>query len=182
MMIDSLKNIYPIIKNNGRYEFEYNIFPLSMDRFTFEDNKTNLLDIFSNDASLVLFIKEIELKMKEAASLCKFETASMYRDIIFSLNYLKSGINGYKNMFTKDIVLKIQTQNGYKLFFVKKGQILLKKSYKNHSKKYIDAFINKGTQLCKINNTTTNEKISIDYRDILYSEISGAPGTIIFTS
>lgn len=179
-MTDSLKNIYPIIKNNDRYEFEYDIFPISMDRFTFEENKSNLLDIFSDDYSLELFINGVENKMKEAASLCKFETASMYRDIIFNLNYLKSGINGYKNLFSKNIVLKIQTQNGYKLFFVSKGKILLKKSYKNYSKNYINSFINKGMELSKTYSITSNEKISIDYRDILYSEISASPATIIF--
>lgn len=173
--IDSLKNVYPIRKIEEKYDFNYNLFPLSMDRFTYEENKSNLLYIFTNENSLELFIQEIEIKMKEAASLYKFETASIFRDIILSLNYLRNGINGYKNMFFKNIFLKLQIHNGYKLFFIYNGQILFKKCYKNPSKKSIDLFIKKGLILSKSTLPIPNEKISIDFRDILYSEIISLP-------
>lgn len=177
--LESLKNIYPILKIEEKYDFSYNLFPLPMNKYTYEENKLILLDIFTNENSLKLFIYEIGIKMKEAASLYKFETASIFRDIIFSLNYLKNGINGYKNMFSEKILLKLPIHNGYKLFFIYKGQILLMKCYKNPSKKSIDLFIKKGLVLSKPTIEILNEKISIDFRDILYSEILSLPKELV---
>lgn len=177
--LESLKNIYPIIKIEEKNDFNYNLFPLFMDRYTYEENKSILLDIFTNENSLELFIQEIEIKMKEAASLYKFETASIFRDIILSLNYLKNGINGYKNMFSKNIFLKLPIHNGYKLFFIYNGQILLMKCYKYPSRKSVDLFINKGLVLSKSVIPIFNEKFSIDFRDILYSEILSLPKELV---
>ena len=170
-MIISLKNLYPIIRNNEGYDFEYNLFPLTMGKDTYEENKTILQEIFSDDKNLMKLIDRLEEKMKEAASLYRFETASTYRDMIYTLNYLKSGIYGYKNMFSKNILLKIPIPNGHKLFFVSKGQILLKESYSLITKTDIKNFINKGKKLVVANPSIQDEKVSMDFRDILYSEI-----------
>lgn len=174
-MINLLKNLYPIRKISGEYSVNYNLFPVTLNREDFETNKNILLEIFSDDMNLASFIDTLESKMKEASLEYRFETASMYRNIIYSLNYLKSGINGYRNMFSKNILLKIKADNGYKLFFISKGQIVLKKSYKRITKRSIDKFISTGDETSKYIDDLLNEKGSIDYRDIIYSEILSLP-------
>ncbi|MDR7855407.1 GIY-YIG nuclease family protein [Tissierella sp.] len=178
-MINSLKNLYPIQIINGGYDFEYNLIPLTMGKDIYEENKSILQEIFSDDRNLMKLIEKLEEKMKEAASSYRFETASTYRDMIYTLNYLKSGIYGYKNMFAKNIILKIPIPNGYKLFFVSKGQILLKESYSLVTELDVKNFINKGKDLLVANTTFINEKASMDFRDILYSEIKSLPKEMV---
>ena len=117
--------------------------------------------------------------MKEAASLYKFETASIYRDIIFSLNYLKSGISGYKSLFFRDILLTIPTKNSYKLFFVSKGEIVLKENCSILTDSYIKEFINRSLSLSTYTKIHPSERMSIDYRDILYSEVKSLPHEMV---
>ncbi|TJX15688.1 hypothetical protein E9840_02650 [Tissierella creatinini] len=174
---ESLKNLYPIKKSNGAYDFEYHLMPLTMDNDTYKRNKEVLLEIFSCDIHMDFFIAAIKGKMKEAASIYKFETASMYRDIIFNLNYLKSGISGYRNMFIKNIVLKIPYDNGIKLFFISHGRIAYKKSYKRLSSRSYSLFIDNSLRLPVP--SSSDEKMSIDYRDILYSEILSLPSNMV---
>ena len=90
--------------------------------------------------------------MKEAATLYRYETASYYRALIIGLQYIRHGISGYQTLLSKNIVLKIPAQNGFKLFLVSHGMIRLKE--------------NALTPKCKID---INEKSYIDFRDILYS-------------
>lgn len=177
-IIESLKNLYPLEKSDASYSFEYHLIPSSMDNDTYNMNKEVLLEIFSSDIHMDAFIKAIEVKMREAASIYKFETASMYRDIIFSLNYLKSGISGYRNMFLKNIVLKIPFDSGIKLFFISHGKIVHKKSYKKLSNKNYNLFIDNCLKL-PIPSPSSDEKMSIDYRDILYSEILSLPSSMV---
>lgn len=178
-MISSLKNLYPIIRNNGSYDFEYNVFPITIEKDTYEENKVLLQEIFSDDKNLMKFIDKLEEKMKEAASSYRFETASTYRDMVYSLNYLKSGIYGYKNMFSKNILLKIPIPNGYKLFFVSKGQVLLKESYLFLTEIAIKNFISNGNNLISSHPTIKDEKVSMDFRDILYSEIKSLSNEMV---
>lgn len=179
-MINLLKNLYPIRKIGGQYRFNYNLLPVAMNKQDFETNKNILLEILSDDINLIAFINMLEFKMKAASSEYRFETASMYRDIINSLDYLKNGMNGYKNMFSKNILLKINVENGYKLFFISKGKIIKKKLYKRISQKSIDKFICIGSQeTSKYIDDLLSEKESIDFRDIIYSEIQSLPKDLI---
>jgi excinuclease ABC subunit C len=173
-LVDLLKNIYPISISNDTYEFEYHLFPIKMDADLFYENRSILINLLSNDHNMALFIRCLDDKMKEAASLYKYETASLYRDIMMDFQYLKNGINGYKDLFSKNILLKIPFQNGIKLFYLSKGNILLKESYTVLIMKEMKLFINKGNKLySKVasNIDNTDEKASIDFRDILYSEV-----------
>lgn len=170
-LINSFKNLYPIIKVNEGYDFEYKLFPISMDKDLYEVNKSSLQEIFSDDNNLAKLIDKIEEKMKLAASLLQFETATTYRNMIYSLNYLKGGIYGYKNMLSQNILLKIPTPSGVKLFFVSKGEVLLKESFPSLEDRDVDKFVCKGKDLISSSNFIVNEKVSMDFRDILYSEI-----------
>lgn len=175
---ESLRNLYPINKTKNRYDFVYHLMPKDMDHTTYEKNKEILLEIFSCDKSMETFISALESKMKEAASTYKFETASMYRDIILNLNYLKAGISGYKYIFSKKIVLRIPCKSGTKLFFVSQGNIIKKKTYKRLSNKSYHLFIDKCSALASPS-PFSDEKTSIDYRDILYSEILALPKSMV---
>ena len=178
-LINSFKNIYPIAKADKGYDFEYNLMPVPMDRSIFEENKESLQEIFSDDKKMILLINRLEGKMKEAAAQLQFATASVYRDMIYGLNYLKTGIYGYKTMFLKDILLKMPITNGYKLFFVSKGEILLKSVFSTLTEDDIQDFINIGKDLKSSISSNLNEKSSMDYRDILYSEIKSLPGEMV---
>lgn len=178
-LIKHMSNLYPIEISNGEYKLDYHLMPISMDRTAFDKNKGVLMGIFSDDMELSKFISTLETNMRDAACLHRFETASMYRNIIFSLNYLKSGFSGYKIMFTQKFILKIPISNGVKLFFIYQGQILHKKCYKRLSKKSWQLFIQRGLDSLKSFDCQYNEKSRIDYRDILYSEILSFPDNMI---
>lgn len=178
-LIDSLKNIYPIEKNCENYTFQYNLFPVTMDKDEFENNKQSLEEIFSDDKKMVSLINELDKKMKEAASKLEFATASYYRDLINGLNYLKTGIYGFKTLISKDILLKIPITKGYKLFFISHGKILLKSTFTTLSQGDIEKFINMGKKFKSSIDDELEEKSSIDFRDILYSEIKSLPKEMV---
>ena len=178
-MIDLLKNIYPIKKMDGNYSFEYNLLPLSMDKEVYELNKEVLKEIFPDEEKLTKLIAILEKKMKESASSYLFETASKYKELINNLSYLKNSLYRYRAMLSKDIVLKITTQNGYKLFYISKGEILHKKNYQSLEEKDIDDFIDKGRNLIPSIPKIQEEKDSIDFRDILFSEILSLPKDMV---
>ena len=178
-LLNSLKNIYPIVKTHEGYDFQYNLIPITMNRKLFEENKNSLQEIFLYDKSMVLFINRLEDKMKEAASELQYVTASIYRDMIYGFNYLKTGLYGYKTMFFKDILLKMPIDTGYKLFFVSKGEILSKSTFPVLKEKDVENFINAGKNLSLSNSLDRNEKANIDFRDILYSEINSLPEEMV---
>lgn len=150
-----------------------------MDKDMFAVNKKSLEEVFSDNKKMILLIDRLEEKMKEAAAQLQFGTASTFRDMIYGLNYLKTGIYGYKTMFSKDIVLKIPITNGYKLFFVSKGEILLKSTFSALTEDVIQDFISTGKNLKPSVSKNLNEKSSMDFRDILYSEIKSLPDEMI---
>lgn len=186
--ISHFSNLYPIIKVENTYEFDYHIIPCQMDSSTFARNRKTLLDILNNAQNLERMICLCEVKMITAATDLKFETASLYRDVISGLKYVKHGIDGYSSLLNRQIILKLPTESGTKLFFVSEGNIIHRKLYKNINQRNLDAFIKKGEKILHISGTNqtlqkgliTNtyqtefmtEKMRVDFRDILYSEIS----------
>jgi len=181
--ISLMKNIYPVGFENNRYVFEYHIFPVVMDKNDYNHNYKILKSIFEFEDKMRLFISQAEEKMSEAANAYRYETASAYRDILNCLKYIEHGINGYKNFFSKKLVLKNPTVDGVKLFYVNKGSILLSKKYKRLSDVYLKNFINKGNLISQKQESkespNVSDKASVDYRDILYSEICSLPGDMI---
>lgn len=178
-LINSFKNLYPIVEKDNDYNFEYNLFPINMNKENFEINKESLISIFSDNNNLLLFIDKLEQKMKIAASSLEFATAAIFRDIIYGLKYLNFSIYGKDEIFHKSLILKIPITCGYKLFFVSKGKILLKKSYSLLDQQDIENFIELGESLISSNNISENQKAVIDFRDILYSEINSLPKEMV---
>jgi len=120
-------------------------------------------------------MRHLEDRMMEASSCYKYETASKYRDMLEGMKYLANGIFRYNDMISKDIVLKIPTIAGYKLFYISKGHITYKEQYSSLTKRQINAFIKKSQKQKTDLTFDMNDKSSIDFRDIIYSEILTLP-------
>jgi excinuclease ABC subunit C len=158
--------------NNG-YKFEYHMFPVTLDREAFELNRYVLLELFLKEDNIINLIEAMQLKLQEAASEYRYEVASSYRDMIQSLTVIKNGIDGYKSLATKDILLKLPIPDGYKLFFVSSGNIINSRITTFPTEELVQEFILESrSRLTAVNPIENNEKSGIDFRDILYSEIS----------
>lgn len=199
--IDSFRNLYPIVKTDNSYCCQYHLLPVALDNKTFMENRAALLDLFTNKKSLKAFLSDAENKMLEASSLYKFETASMYRDIIRNLNYIKHGINRYEKLRKSKLLLNLPTENGNKLFFISEGNIILTKNCLNPAascpgETLTDDFIKMGnqmlTQLKTIKKKTSvlpaelhldviqkDEKMQMDFHDIVFSEILSLPKEMV---
>ncbi|BCJ94091.1 nucleotide excision repair endonuclease [Anaerocolumna cellulosilytica] len=194
-IVTSLKNIYPITKNESSYQLTYNLLPLTMNRQEYIDNRQVLLELFDTPGELSKLIEVIQLKMMEASSEFRFETASMYRDLLPCIRHLQKGIEGFTALMTRNIVLKLPTPKGIKLFYIKNGTMIHKKLYKAFNKNSLANFINKGNLLVdklKTEDTPQKEwflsvtsalpltdKMTIDFRDILFSEILSLPEEMV---
>lgn len=178
-IIDSFKNLYPIRKNDNGYDFEYNFIPVTMDKDQFNINKECLIEILSNDINLTIFINELKEKMKEASTLLKFERAAYYKNMMDKLDYLMNRMSTNKNNYYGEILLKIPTQKGFKLFFIYNGEIILKESYIELFKADIDDFIRRGKVMIPSEIKDINEKTKMDFIDILFSEIQTLPKDMV---
>lgn len=186
--ISHFSNLYPIIKGENTYEFEYHIIPFQMDSITYAKNRETLLNLLNNSQNLERMIGLCEEKMLTSSKELKFETASLYRDVISGLKYIKHGIDGYSSLLRRQIILRIPTSEGVKLFYISEGNIIHRKIYKTISQRNMDNFLKKGNEILGltgsyqalqkglITNTYPKEfmtdKMRVDFRDILYSEIS----------
>lgn len=170
-IIDNFKNLYPILKTNDCYEFKYHLFPVEMDKVLFEQNKESLMSIFDNEANMNDFIGCLKNLMISESQKCNFEGASLYRDMIEHLNFLRKSLIKYNNLSHKNFVLKIPMGNNFiKLLYVSNGCIILKeKCPKNDVDIY--NFIERGNELALVHKNVLDEKSFIDFRDILYYEI-----------
>lgn len=168
-----LMNIYPILKLEEGYQFNYNLFPIKLNKEDFEQNRAVLLELFHNSDQLTIFIDYLQQKLEEAASQYRYEIASYYRDLIIDFTSIKHGLDGYKNLSLNDILLKLPTQIGYKLFYVSDGRIRNCKTVHDLSGNTIKDFLvhSQSSDSCLIPVAKT-DKSYIDFRDILYSEIS----------
>jgi len=186
-IIDSFRNLYPIIKTGEEYTFDYHLLPISLNKASFTDNRNSLMEMFTDVNKLDTFILKLEEKMKEAAALYKYETASFYRDILSGFQYIKYGISAYQNLISRDILLKIPCPEGLKLFYVSGGLIHLKEKYSAPTRKDINKFIRKGrasalsgkTEYGSVPGIDLTDKMRIDFRDVLYSEIMALPEEMV---
>jgi excinuclease ABC subunit C len=177
-IIDSLKNLYPIRIINGTYDFEYSLFPVSMNKETFQENQKSLLHLFSDVNNLDIFINILNQKMQKESSLCNFESSIMYRNIIQNMEYLKTSITKYKSIMAADICISIPLQKGHKLFFISGGNIVLKEKFSETDEinsEIKNDFIKRGIKSLNSFSAHMDEKSHMDYRDILYSEIINLP-------
>ena len=174
--MDKLKNLYPITKCNGRYVLDYHIFPIEMKEDMFHQNRAVLLELFTGEGNIGELITELQTKQEEAASSYRYEIASVYRDLIRGFHILKNGLDGYKALVSKRLLLILPIDKGYKLFLVTGGSVVHSKVCSTITEEVKEQFIREGMErFPDTKNYLENEKIWIDYRDIIYSEISDLP-------
>jgi excinuclease ABC subunit C len=171
--LDRLKNLYPIMENNGQYELEYHMFPVIMEEGTYNKNKDMLLELFTREDNIQRLIETLQSKLEEAAMAYRYELASVYRDMMHCFRMIKNGLDGYKNLASREILLTIPIEKGYKLFFVIGGNVINSLISTNLTKEIKERFIEDSMLKRSVSDDNSgNEKVQIDYRDILYSEIS----------
>lgn len=171
-IIKSFLNIYPIVKSQGTYEFTYKIFPESITRDTFENNKESLIEIFSSKECMLEFLSQIEKKMKDSASKYQFETASIYRDMQSYMKYLyDTNTSEHNQMNGKKVLMGEKIVNGYKIFYISDGRVILKKKFKTILKEAIEEFLDHARELEDKLTNMENEKRDLDFRSIVYTEI-----------
>lgn len=76
--------------------------------------------------------------MKESSLALRFEMAAYFKDMIDNLNYIRYGIFKLKTIFNKHIGLKLPIEDGYNLFYVTRGEIILKEKYRKLNDKDIE--------------------------------------------
>jgi excinuclease ABC subunit C len=176
-----LKNLYPIVKNGSNYEFEYSMFPVQMDETTFNLNRSILLELFTDENNIDYIIQALQTKLDEAVIAYKYEAASIYRDMIISFKSIKNGLNGYRELLSRNIFLKLPINNGgYKLFYIVNGLIINNMVIDKLSQTQTDIFIRESKlKQSDISPAMPNEKSWIDYRDIMFSEILNLPDEMV---
>jgi excinuclease ABC subunit C len=177
--IKKLKNLYPIVGIEQGYEAEYHLFPLKLDKEMFERNRQALLELFTADDRISLLIATLQTKLIEAVSEYRYEIASYYRDIIIGFTNISHGLDGYKKLATRDILLKLPIPVGYKLFYITGGFILHRRAVSEASAEVIADFLAESRVQSSYYPTPMDEKSGIDYRDVLYSEISDLPEEMV---
>lgn len=173
--INALKNLYPILNSGNAYIFDYHLFPVTLNKNTFNENRISLNEILSEKSKASVFIKELENKMKNEASLNNFEMASLYKDILANINYIIYSINKYNELVKRNIILTIPIEEGYKLFYISKGKIIKKEKQKElcHTDIFSEAV------LTSTEDNNLDEKSLIDFKDIIYSEIISLPESMV---
>lgn len=174
-MIEELKNVYPIEKDKRKYQFEYHVLPISMTDDEKEKNRIVIKELFLDARKMERFTKQLEQKMQKAATDYRFEIASKYRDILQAIQYLKSGMGRHQELLKKNILLKFEIPDGYKLIFVSKGEVLDKKFFATLTELEQKKFLENAIEKSRITLMKSSDKSNIDYRDILFSEIMNLP-------
>ncbi len=171
--LNRLKNLYPIIKSNQVYEFDFHMFPVAMEEYIFNQNRDILLELFEMEDNISILMEVLQSKLEEASSEYRYEIALIYRDIIKCFRMIKNGLDGYKELASNNILLTIPIEIGYKLFLVSKGNMIHSMICNELNQEIKERFISEGMlRVDEFVFPSDDEKIWIDYRDILYSEIS----------
>lgn len=176
--INIFKNLYPIRKTDNSYEFEYHLFPVTLNKDMFNENRNSLKEILSDYSKANLFINELENKMRREASLNNFEMASLYKDIINNVNFIIYSINKYNELVRHNILLTIPIEEGYKLFYISKGKIKKKEIYEKMTQTDIEVFSETALTSTE-DNYDLDEKSLMDFKDIVYSEIISLPESMV---
>lgn len=179
--IESFQNIYPIVKEEGSYEFEYHLFPARMEREVFLENRRNLEDIFSEEKSMELFVEALSRKMDAACIGQRFELAALYRDVIHAVKYINRNnlAEADKRSTRKTLVIEA-IDRGYKLFYIVNGRIIAKRRHFELDECSLLGFVERSDRLVAIIERYKNEKRDIDFRNIVNLELQDSRKKLVF--
>lgn len=170
--VQTMKNFYPLKISEGGYELEYHLFPVSMGKEAYQDNADKIRELFDIPERMEKFYTAVEEQMAEIAAQQKFELAVRYREFLNTIRYVQQYLNDTRIWMHEDVVYKVKTENGYKLFYIREGMILYSKSYKRITKVSEDAFIREARKIGK--KERMSEKSRLDYVDIVCAELMQA--------
>lgn len=177
-VLDMMRNLYPITRNCGWYQFDYHIFPTEMKKEVFEANRKILEQLFSGSRSMSRFLYAVEKEMKHAAEEERYERASQYRDLYERLTWLQKWLSRMEEWCRTDIVYTVPVKNGYKLFYISDGRIVCGDIVPENTADARTEFIRKAKPEKEKMPKPENEKGLLDYRDIIFAELSGAPDAV----
>ncbi len=173
-----LRNFYPLtFGRGGKIRFDYHIFPETMDEMAFQKNRQVLERICTDAAAMKLFIEAVERCMQQAVRQQKFEYATKYRDLAYSLKYLENGLNSYRELLDRDIIYAVPLDEGYKLFYISNGLVLYSEKVEENSAMQRCRFARRAAMVERPPEIT--EKESVDYRAIVYTELVGAKSDFV---
>ncbi len=173
-----MAKLYPIRKDEDGYQFEYNPLPYSMSERDFEENKKCLIEILSTRNHLEAFLNSLKRKMEEASSGLLFERASHYRDTLLSAEYIYRSL---ENDITKDkrILMGEKIDQGFKLFYIYDGNLIMKKSFFNLSLYDVEDFILQAENMSNHNYSKRDEKSNMDYKIIINKELKDMTSKVV---
>lgn len=177
-VIETLRNLYPITKKRSRYEVVYHIFPCVMEKEIFSENRKMLGKLFSEEKEMRQFLKAVEQEMKKAAETQSFERASKYRDLYLKLGSLQKSLERFEKWQAMDLVYRVPLDVGDKLFYISDGRVLFGEKSDADSEERLVDFMRRAVKTDKKILLDQSEKEMLDYRDIIYSELSQNPEAI----
>lgn len=177
-LIEFLRKLYPIRRVGKSFDFDYHPLPITMDEKEFKENRKSLIELFTNMASLKVFLDMLKNKMEEASLALNFERASQLRDIYLSFEHLYRAQN---NNISKDreIIMGERIDDGYKLFYISDGNLILKKKFNQIWVKDVQAFINRAIILRNNRISNKSEKSLMDFKSIINKELKNSYFKII---
>lgn len=172
-LIELLTKLYPIKKSENSFEFQYSPLPVAMNEKEFQENRLSLIDLFSNMDSLRVFLDILKAKMEEASLTLHFERASQFRDIYLCLEHL---YNYQNNNITKnkEIIMGERIDDGYKLFYISDGNLILKRKFKDITIDDVKDFINRANVLKNNRVSNKSEKSIMDFKSIINAELKSS--------
>lgn len=181
-IVQAFENVYPILQCEQGYQFNYEIFPRALEKDDFEKNRASLISILTGEASMEIFQAKMKEMMEEASAEFRFEVACVYRDWMEHLQYLSAIHDGrLLELVNRKFLLGEKLEEGYKVFYISNHRIVLKKKYKNLTRKIIEGFLGQAEILDQRVKPTVNEKRELDFKKIISKEVrTEGSKTIIF--
>jgi excinuclease ABC subunit C len=173
--IDKVTHLFPLVYLNRHYTFSYHLFPETLSPDLFLTNRETLIQLFSGELELEQFMNALALSMDEEAIQYRYERAMVFRDLIQSLKYIRRILHDYQKLITGEHLLKIAIDEGIKLFFVAKGNVIHKKFYSALTPPEQCAFVCEGQRLANLLPPNADEKREMDFLNILFSEMQVLP-------
>ena len=168
---EMLGNLYPVIKCDSQYCFQYSVLSHPMNDEDFNRNRQCLLEILFTRECMDVFLSEIEKKMEEASSKLQFEMVSVYRDMLGHVKFIGKGRPGGSGYEGRDILMGERIEDGYKVFYISDSRIVMKKKYKRLTRKSIETFLNTARGLRETREHVADEKRQFDFKMIITAEL-----------
>lgn len=181
-LIKLMDNIYPILKFGSSYSFEYMAIPKQMTKEEHFNSFHCLLEILSKENCMKEFLSQVENMMTKAASDYLFERASYYRDLLKCTECLYRWNFQHVNITNSNkVVLGIRIQDGYKLFYISRDRLILKRKLVDISYKTVDQFLIDGSTREVDFHQVKDEKSNLDYQGIMRSEVEENSSKAVLT-